>query len=67
MKPLKPTEILAPGEMQVIGVTSNVMAIDLPNNITEFCSGPSKYSRLSAHTGFIDSIIGRENYCSIRD
>ena len=53
--------------MQVIGVTSNVMAIDLPNNVTEFCSGPSKYSRLGQHADFIDSIIGKENYCSIRD
>lgn len=53
--------------MQVIGVTSNVMAIDLPNEITEFCTGPSKYTRLGKQADFIDSVIGKDNYCSIRD
>lgn len=54
------------GEMQVIGVASNVAGLQDDDGQTEFCVGYAKFTKLSNQVDFIDSKIGKNNYCSVR-
>lgn len=53
------------GKKQVIGVLSNAIGIELNNELVEFCNGKAKATRLSHHIDFINSIVGKDNYCSL--
>lgn len=57
---------LSTPEMQVIGASSNVAGQKTNDGEVEYCNGVAKYTRLSKHVSYIDSIIGKDNYCSIR-
>jgi len=57
---------LSTPEMQVIGASSNVAGQKTNDGEIEYCNGVAKYTRLSKHVSYIDSIIGKDNYCSIR-
>lgn len=54
------------GNMQVIGVASNVIGLPNADGETEFCVGYGKYTRLGNQVEFIDSKIGKDDYCSVR-
>lgn len=47
----------------VIGVLSNMPAVYVDPNTYAYCTGKSKYTRLSNYAYFINEHVGTQNYC----